>query len=478
MFKIFLYIIYLFIITFHSVLYSKTLIKNSIIINKKQYHICKNIPLKTLKLSYKKGTYTIASIFSNKEELDWIKKFNIVELGNIENKNITYQLLKKKHILTIPHRIAYDWMPAFYYYTDKKNNNFVNWLYKNKKTRTLNPKGPYIHCIENRYNWCQDYYYNLGNKKVFEHKIDFLINNMKNKGFNGIFFDWASGSYILEKKYKSIYDYYKKLNPHKDYFKLIENFYKTLKNKNIFIVTNQAFRKKKYLLKYTTYDMTESYITTNIYKNIKIQLVEKGWIDKIETTNYYPIYKNSQTIKDSLHFINLLTLYKKKYKKYGFKNFIYINYAAPQYKKIYDSTSLYETIKPKNAIYFNYAMAKLTNNIVYTEIPRYRNLERDDIYFYNLGRPLGKRYQKLTTINGYIRFYSKGFVLVSPAHKTTRYIKIFSKYIPKNRYIFNSYNKIWLKSKQNILSIKLSYIKDTFSKKILPLGRVYLYNQN
>ncbi len=425
-----------------------------------------------------KGGYIAVSPFSNDTEINWAKRFNIVELGGIDDEHITHKLLKNRKLYSIEHRIGYDWMPAFYYYTSSKNRHYVDWLYKNRKTLTLNPNGPFPHCKESGYNWCKDYYYNYGDKKVFNSRIDDLISNMKKKGFNGLFFDWASGGFILSKEYSSMKKYFQKLNPKKNYFKIIGNFYKTLKNRKIFIITNQAFRKEKYLLKYVTYDMTESYITTDTNKKIRIQIVGEGWKNNIKTTNYYPIYKNSHTIKDSLHFINLLTRYKRKYKKWGFKNFIYMNYIAPQYKRIYESFPLYKMVEPKNAIYFSYAMAKLTNNLVYAEIPQNKKLEKDNIYFYNLGKPIGKNYKKLGSLDMYVRFYTKGFVLASEAYKKTKYIKLISSYLPNERYIYDAYDKIWIKSKKHTVTLKIRFQKDTFTKKVLPTGRVYLYSKD
>jgi len=465
------YIVILLFAT-NSLLWAKA---SSILVKERDY---KTIKVKNTKLSTKKGEYVLASLFHDKQ-LDWARKFDMAELGGVDDTHITLDLFKKKRVFGIKRHIGYDWMPAFYYYISGKNRKFVDWLYSNKNEMTLNPNGPFLHCKKNGYDWCKDFYYDYGDKKLFEKRVDDLISDIKTKGFNGVFFDWASGGFILSKEYKSMQKTFAKRHPKQNYFELVGKFYKNLKKRGVFIVTNQAFRKEKYLLRYVDYDMTESYITTDIDKKIKIQLVGKGWVDSIKVTDYFPIYKNSKSLKDSLHFINLLTSYKKKYKKYGFKNFIYLNYIAPKYKKVYASASLYRKIKPKNAIYFGYAMGKLTNNLVYAELPTDRKLERDNLYFYDLGKSLGKSYIKLSAIKeSYVRFYQKGFVLASNANKKSLFLKLVSDFIPKNRKIYDTYNEIWLQSKNHTLVVKLDYQKDTFNGKILPLGRVFVYNQN
>ena len=221
---------------------------------------------KQINISKKNGDYTLSSLFRDSSEIEWAKRFDIAELGGVDDRHISHKVLKENGIFGIKHRIGYDWMPATYYYTSGKNRKFVDWLYKNRKFVTLNPDGGAFHCRKNGYDWCQDYYYNYGNRELFSKRVENLITDMKKRGFNGLFFDWASGGFILDEKYKSVKEYFKKMNPKKNYFKLVSSFYKALKDRGVFVVTNQAFRKEKYLLKNVTYDMTESYITTTSKK--------------------------------------------------------------------------------------------------------------------------------------------------------------------------------------------------------------------
>ena len=405
----------------------------------------------------KKGDFATGNIFDN-SQTKWLKKFKIIDVGGIDDKNIDKKMVIKYNNIVL----GYDWLPAFYFYKDGSNNSFVKKLYSHKNKTTLNPNGPFPHCKNMGYNWCDDYYYNFGDKNVIDNKIDFLIKNLKQKKFNGLFFDWAGGDFILQKEYKSIYNNFKKLNPTKNYFKMISLFYKKLKQKNIFFITNQAFRHHKYLLPFIKYDMTESYGTTDKYIKNRIQILNKGFVDKVPITDYYPI---DGSLKGSLFYLNLLTKYKKLYKNKGFQNFIYLNYLAPDYKQIYPNQPLYKEIKPKNGIYFAFALAKLTDNIVYSEVDENRNLERDEIYFYKLGKVTGKNYQKIAK-NIYVRFYQNGFVLVSDAFSKSKTIKIET-----NKPFYDVYNKKWIKNG----TIILNYQQDIFTKKFLPLGRLFIY---
>ena len=406
----------------------------------------------------KKGDFATIDIYDN-SQIEWGKKFRIVEVGGLYDSKIIKKLKKLNNV-----KLGYDWLPAFYFYTDGENKKFIENLYKNRNKFTLNPEGPFLHCKRYNYFWCKEFYFNFGDKEVIQKKINYLIKNLKEKQFCGIFFDWASGSYILEKEYKPIYQQFKKLNPNKNYFKMISEIYKTLKEKQIFFVTNQAFRQHKYLLPYIQYDMTESYITGIKYIKKRVMIKGKGVLEKIAVTDYYPIKNNS--LKATLFYIDLLTKYKQKYKRYGFKNFIYLNYLAPEYKKIYQIPPLYREITPKNGIYFAFAMAKLTDNIVYSEVSNNKKLEKDPIYFYDLGEVKGENYQQLEE-GIYIRFYQNGFVLVSNSFQK-KFIKLDLK-----REFYDLYNKKWIKNGV----IPLDYHIDTITNRKVPLGRVFLYER-
>ena len=394
----------------------------------------------------KKGDF--ATIRLN--DKDWASKFRIIDVAD-----------NKLDVNSV--KLYYDWLVGFYYYKDGENTNFVKEFYTHRKEWTLNPEGPFIHCPENGYDWCDDYYYNFGNKTVINKKIDFLLNVLKSKYYNGIFFDWANDAMMYEKEYKQISKNFKKLNPNKTYADTIEMFYKKLKEKGVFFITNQAFRAEK-LLKYVPYDMTESYITTDTFVDTRIMIENKGWVEKVPVTNYYPI--DDKSLKATLFYLNMLTKYKEKYKKYGFKNFIYMNYLAPQYKKVYTMQPVYKEVMPKNGIFFSYAVAKLTDNIVYAEVTDKPQLEKSDIYFYDLGKVVGKNYIKLKNLNIYIRYYENGFVLVSDKYPKDKQIKL-----NLSKKYYDVYNKKWIYD--NI--IHLHYEKDSITGKKLPLGRIFMY---
>ncbi len=459
--------VYAFSILFIQSTFATELLENSRLVNAIDFKVSTTEG----SIEYIKGEYATGVPFSKDYDRTWIEKFRIVQVGGVNDADITPNVLKEKGVLKSKYHIAYDWMPAFYYYTSGGNRAFVQQLLTEKTRTTLNPQGPFVHCKRNAYTWCKDYYYNYFDVDTLNLRVENLVSDLREKAYNGVFFDWASSKFLSEPENKMMYDFVITHYSQQSYREQVQKFYTALHNRGVFIVTNQAFRDDM-LLASVDYDMTESYITTVEKFQESMQIDGKN-VKGTDITRYYPIYANSQTIDDSLSFLNLLDSYKKKYEKDGFKNFIYMNYLAPKYIKI--ASKKYKTVKPKNAIYYGYAMGKLTASIVYGEVQQNRVLERDEIYFYNLGKPLGKTYQKLTALHGYIRFFEKGFVLVSSAYKTKKFIKVFSKFLPKKDKVYDAYNKKWLVNSDEGVVIELNFEKNIFTQKSLPLGRVFLY---
>ncbi|NPA54432.1 MAG: hypothetical protein GXO21_07175 [Aquificae bacterium] len=439
--------------------------------------------IQTPKITKIKGEFSTGNVFSN-DSLEWASNFRIVEIGDyLDIKPSHIQFLKSKGVEKV---FAYEWMPAGYHYIDGEDNPFMAWVYQNREITTLNPNGPFPHCQEMGYSWCEDYYYDLANNEVVDRRISFLKNNTLNKGIDGIFFDWGSGIYIEEDIYKPMKDRFFQLHPQGDYFQAVSDFYRKLKEEGLSVFTNQGFRKAQYHLPVVDYDMTESYITTD-YSLSKQAWIEykddqgKTVLEKIDIpiTAYYPVSEDilNGSLEDTAYYIDYLNSLKKQYGGNNFKKFVYVNYVAPDLEKIGEKENLpvYKAVVPKNALFFSYAMGKISGEIVYTEVPLDHSLERIDVYFYDLGEPLEETYQKIEN-QKYIRFFSNGFVLAGLWEKQET-ITISSKNL-KNGFVYDLYNKNWLKIDNNTLEVQMKPYFDKLQNKIVPIGRVFIYSSD
>ena len=368
--------------------------------------------------------------------LEWAKKFDIAEVGPLDELDgVKLDGFKKK--------VAYEWMAGFY---KNSTSSFNRWVYLHKNSLTLNPFGPHIMGE-------MDFYYDMCNPALQEKRADYLSSRIKELGLDGLFFDWANEEFLKEPQFKPIYGYFKKLHPNRRYQDCLREFLKRMKQKDILIVTNQSFRNPQ-LLDYTDYDMSESYITTEI-KIERETIIDGKPYPYIPATLYYPIDENNRSIMPTYSYLRYLDYLKSSY---AVKNIIYLNYAAP---KLVWTIVGYRTKPPKDAIHYGYAFAKLFDAIAYTQVPFNRELEKDDIYFTDMGKPVSK-IKKID--GGFVRYFEKGIVAVHEASPFTLELK---------RDVYDTKEGRWLKKGKVV--INPAY--DNIMKEYIPVGRVFLYNK-
>ena len=350
----------------------------------------------SLYIPTKMGDYA-TGFTGGEDEIEWLSKFKIVHAGSIEEplspENIAY--LREHGVEKI---IADDWLPAGYYYPNGSNSPFMEWVYENRYSVTLNPDGPFPHCEENGYDW-REYYFDFANESLVEHRTNYIVEGLKKAGYDGIFFDWGNSLFLKEKGYESINATYYSRHPNLPYSQAAANFLFSLRKamNGIVIENNQGFREANYYLPVLDYDMTESYITGCDYFGKKLYVEGYGFIE-VPQTIYYPVSQDEfhGNLNDTIYYLNYLANLREKYGGAYFKKTVYMNYAAPQFVLLgkQNGHNVYKPEIPKNAIYFGYAVAKLVGQISYTEVPWNHTYERCDVYFYDIGSPLGENYEK------------------------------------------------------------------------------------
>jgi len=372
------------------------------------------------------GFYATARAWE-KDSLHFAKHFYIAEVGGFNDlQGVNFKGFRKK--------IAYVWLAGFYLH-ETEDNPFARWAYLHKEKTTLNP-----HYMPNS----ADFYYDLCNEEVVERRVAYLLQQVRMYGLDGLFFDWANEEYLYEKKFLPLLRAFKRRHPEKAFRHCIGNFLSKLKQKGILIVTNQAYRNPE-LLAYTHYDMTESYIATN-------EKSQNGY----EVTRFVPI-------KEIIHYFTYLSKLKKHYRAFGFKNFIYMNYLAPLFTKGI-------ALAPTKNLHYVYAMTRLSDFIPFIEVPYDHSLERDTIYFANLGEPLGASWQKGKIL---WRQYRNGLVLIHPPISRARYLKLSTL---KDGYLFDFGERVWLRVEKGEVVIKITPNCD--NEGCHHIGKVFIYESS
>ncbi len=403
----------------------------------------------------------------------WVTRFNMVEVGGVDGILLTpseIEGLKKAGVRKV---VFYDWAPAGYHYPDGGDNPLMRWVYENRYTASLNPDGPFPHCQESGYEWCQDFYFDFANPEVIRKKTEFLLGIKRKHGYDGVFFDWASGVFILEPEFQPML--FNFMERHRgSYLRAVGRFYENLKKteKDIFIFTNQGFRNPENVLPWADYDMSESYATDSEYMGRVLDVEGKGPVD-VPDTIYYPVSEDylNGSIEDSIYYLDYLYGIWKRARKNGFKTFFYMNYAAPFFVKTKEGK--YRPMLPRNAIFYGYCLAKLRNFPSYTEVPFERRLEETDLYFYDLGTPLGEDYEKIP--GGYVRYFTHGFVVVGQWDGPSR-ITLESPFLLEKSPVYDLYREGWTGTvKGGRITILIVPERDPFTGRMAPAGRAFLY---
>ena len=360
-------------------------------------------------------------------------RFHIVELGGFDDiAHIPYKVRQNFERV-----VAYEWMAGFY---GNENSSFVNYA-KAHPNKLLNTEP----ILDN------DYYYDICDEELQKRRVTYLINKLHTLKIDGLFFDWANDIFLEEPELQQLQESFHKRHPHMNYAHCLEKFLAKLKAHNILIITNQAYRNPQ-LLAHVDYDMCESYMSGFDYK--EQEAIINGKKSKIPYTYYQPL----DEVFSYFHYFHTLQ------KKYGFKNMIYMNYLAP---KLIKSKDGFIATTPIEGIYYNYVLAKLGGFAQYTEVPFDHALERISLYFYDLGKPFGKMHKEKDL---YLRFFSKGFVLLAPTLYKERYL-----IIKTSKNLYDLKERCKLPNVDGNVTIRLAPVYDEITGRFEPIAKVFLY---
>ncbi len=106
------------------------------------------------------------------------------------------------------------------------------------------------------------------------------------------------------------------------------------------------------------------------------------------------------------------------------------------------------------------------------EVPEDHRLERDDLYFYALGAPLGESYAHCP--GGYLRYFTRGLVLVGAWQEPTT-LTLRSAFIPADRPFYDAFERRWGRTGDGVMTVTVYPRPDPLTGRIAPSGRLYLY---
>ncbi len=405
------------------------------------------------------GSYrTVSGFYATALEWDprtlaYAEHFSLVEPGGLEE---VAALKKRGKLRRYRHVVAYEWLAGFYHRSGEGfgNNRFLHWVWTHRKKTLLNASVD-VHPMGG-----EDYYYDLCNPELRSRRVSELSRRVRELGIDGLFFDWADAGYLAEDpRFRKLYRVFRTRHPGmgiREFVGCAGEFYRDLRRKGVLIVTNQAYRHPR-LLRHVDYDMTESYLCTNRRSGKKIRL------DGRMTRKPRTVYVGFKEIFD---YFRLLKEYRARYEKTGFRNFIYMNYAAP---RLIPWNGGYRSAPDRESIYFVYAMSRLAGFIPYTEIPWKRTLEETPLYFADLGEALGP---PVESDPFFYREFENGIVIVARGLRRDRYLKLDG--IAANR-LYDLKEHLWFDSSGGETTIRMNARYDPETGHYLPSAKVFIY---
>jgi hypothetical protein len=201
-------------------------------------------------------------------------------------------------------------------------------------------------------------------------------------------------------------------------------------------------------------------------EDVKIFVEGEGLVQKRET--FYRPWKEIKRIVDSI---------ERDVKRNNPSVKLYhLNYVNPLYKSTGDSKIVEGEDYPvfrkdlnRPAVYYGYAAAKLWGHESYSSSPEGLRFSQDEIYFADLGKPLGKSYEEGDGLPR--RYYEKGVVVLNPSG-TDKTADLRSPFVPaRAKGLWNCYDGEAVAGFTVVIDPTVS----SASGRSYPTGRVYFY---
>ncbi len=395
------------------------------------------------------------------EELHWAKRFKVFVSGAVLPASQIQELKRAGTKLFL-----YEWLTGFYLDANggnPANNSWESLVHRGKPQWLLNPARP----DPGPDGQHRAYYYDPSHPELRFAWAKRLAQTLQDSGYDGVFFDLV-GSPSVPRDLLKIYD---ERHPDISYDQALAGFLRSLKRlrPEASLFANQGYRIPESYLPGANYDLSESLMTSYAWgERVRIYVEGEGLVEKQESF-YRPwdeLKRHVESIETDIRRENPeLKIY-------------HLNYVNP----LYAPTGRTETIEgheypvfrmgpDRPAIYFGYVAAKLWGHESYSPAPQAMRFGQDDIYFVELGKPLGDRYEERDGLA--IRYYEKGVVALNPSGQKQS-SDLASRLVPPGvDKLFDCYAR----KVQQGLTVTLEPTVSPASGLAYPAGRVYLYRE-
>jgi hypothetical protein len=310
------------------------------------------------------------------------------------------------------------------------------------------------------------YFYDYQNPAFRRFYIGFLRDHLAKTGYNGLFFDYI-GSWALPEEVKRLWkEKYPSVSYDEAGIRFLKELRRTLPEARLF--GNQAYRLPAGYYTVLDYDISESHGTSFVWGS-ETHLTVQGKGQQKITETFYRLWDGPAGYREISRERRARATGSRRVRVYD------INYLQPRYAPVTGEATAYREETDRAAIFYSYALAKLTDAVSYASDWYAPGLGRDDLYFVDLGRPVTNSFDEQRDM--VVRYFEKGFVVVTRRAERTVFTPD-SRYRPAGtRGFWDLWEgkpvPDWPRQAELTLEPTISHA----TKRSYPVGRVYLYRR-
>ncbi len=392
------------------------------------------------------------------EELAWLRRFDLVAVGSVLPADQVASLKRSRSRLFL-----YEWLTGFYLDVRRPPRGAGSWevyVHRSHGEWLLNHRRP----DPGPDNHGRAYYYDPFHRDLELAWAARLARKLRHAAYDGVFFDLAGSPWVPE----DLRQIYAARHPDMPYDEALGGFLRSLRHMkpDALLFTNQGYRRAPVYLPLADFDLSESVMTS--YAGgapITVFVDGKGLVETRET--FYRPWDEIRQVVDSI--AADVARYNPR------ARIFHLNYVNSLHRPTGQTAVVrgqpYPIVRPevdRPAIYYGYVAARLWGHESYSP-PEGSALVRDEVYFTDLGQPLGASWEER---DGLVRrHYEKGIVVLNPSLEG-RTSSVASPLLPGDVHdLWDCYEGRAVGG----VTVTLEPTTSPAGGRLHPAGRVYLY---
>lgn len=403
------------------------------------------------------------------EQMKWFTRFNVVCPGDYLPAEQVRQFRAAGSKL-----VRYEWSVAFGVSENYPKDAWQRWVLAEHPDWLINTKGLFGYAGPSDQ---PAYYYDVSNPDFRRWWVERLVREAKEHDYQGFFFDTTT----FDSVHPDAQAMFRAKHPGVDYNECARMFFAELRKAapNVIIFPNQGYRDHVHFLPDADYDLSESYMTTGGGPTAEVYVEGKG-MTKVTETLVHRWYHPGHLWWSVCYFCDVLI--DRPHAEHGYRaKMCHLNYGQPRYEptgKTVEVNGKQETVFRPNpvdreAMYYAMAGALLMGQTSYYSVDDV--LPVDDVYFVDMGKPLGNTYFHDRTRGLVWRLYENGIVAANDGDSDAA-ISFTPAQIPRDvKGLYDVYTGRDVKGFADSLTVHVPISRYVATSRTASSGRIFVY---